>query len=428
MKIGLQTWGSEGDVRPFAALAAGLTRAGHDVTLVITEVAERDYSRLAARHGFRIRMVGSPVLKSPREFMVLGAALLLAAHPALQARLLFSRALHPVMPEITAAAVELCRESDLVIGHFALHPVRAAAEQSGIPYVSVQLVHGLVPSRYRNPPGFFDLGPSHYPMAWKLARWAINRIALRNVNTLRRKLQLPTVVDTMLHSWASSTLNLITVSTAVFERPADWAPEHVVCGFLDFPAEDVIETIPAELVQFLDAGAPPVFFGFGSLVPTNPTLLKQTVNLWRRAAAAAGVRAVMQLPDALLGKFAMSNMNFFVGRVPHRALFPRCAVIVHHGGSGTTQAALLAGRPSVVVAHVADQFLWGDELVRLGAASASLRRLTVRSSSLGRAVGAAIKNPRFAASAGMLGDKMRHENGVETAVRAIESINFPAKQ
>lgn len=428
MKIGLQTWGSEGDVRPFAALAAGLTRAGHDVTLVITEVAERDYSRLAAQHGFRIRMVGSPVLKTPREFMVLGAALLLAAHPALQARLLFSRALHPVIPEITAAAFELCRESDLVIGHFALHPVRAAAEQSGIPYVSVQLVHGLVPSQFRNPPGFFNLGPSSYPIAWRLARWAINRIALRNVNTLRDELLLPRVMDTMLHSWASSTLNLIAVSPSVFGRPPDWAPEHVVCGFLDFPSEALIETIPAELTQFLNAGAPPVYFGFGSLVPTSPTLLRQTVNLWTRAAAAAGVRAVMQLPDALIDPFTSSNTNFYVGRVPHRALFPGCAVIVHHGGSGTTQAALLAGRPSVVVAHVADQFLWGDELVRLGAASASLRRLTVRSSSLARAIVAALTHPRFSENASELGNKMRLEDGVELATHAIESIKIPAKQ
>ena len=42
MKIGLQTWGSEGDVQPFLALASGLVKAGHEVTLVITEVSNRD--------------------------------------------------------------------------------------------------------------------------------------------------------------------------------------------------------------------------------------------------------------------------------------------------------------------------------------------------------------------------------------------------
>ncbi len=36
MKIGIQTWGSDGDVRPFIALAAGLRAAGHDVTVAAT--------------------------------------------------------------------------------------------------------------------------------------------------------------------------------------------------------------------------------------------------------------------------------------------------------------------------------------------------------------------------------------------------------
>jgi hypothetical protein len=54
MKIGLQTWGSEGDVQPFTALAAGLTRAGHEVTLLVTDNAGRDYTLLAQRGGYRL--------------------------------------------------------------------------------------------------------------------------------------------------------------------------------------------------------------------------------------------------------------------------------------------------------------------------------------------------------------------------------------
>ena len=36
MKIGMQTWGSHGDIRPFLALAEGLQAAGNEVHLVIT--------------------------------------------------------------------------------------------------------------------------------------------------------------------------------------------------------------------------------------------------------------------------------------------------------------------------------------------------------------------------------------------------------
>ena len=53
MKIGLQTWGSEGDIRPFTALAAGLVDAGHEVTLAVTDNIGRDYSGVAEEVWFQ---------------------------------------------------------------------------------------------------------------------------------------------------------------------------------------------------------------------------------------------------------------------------------------------------------------------------------------------------------------------------------------
>ena len=47
MKIGIQTWGSDGDIRPFIALAGGLSSAGHDVTLAYASVDNKDYVTLA---------------------------------------------------------------------------------------------------------------------------------------------------------------------------------------------------------------------------------------------------------------------------------------------------------------------------------------------------------------------------------------------
>jgi len=424
MKIGIQTWGSEGDIRPFTALAAALVRAGHDVTLVVTEIAERDYTRVAEKHGFTLRMVASPVLKSPDEMAALGALLLLVRHPSLQARFIFSRALKPVLPEITAAAFELATECDLVIGHFVLHPLRAAAELRGIPYVSVQLVHGMVPTKQLSPLGFPDHFPWLRPLAWAMAKWASNQLVLRDTNTLRAKHDLPPFRDALTGSWVSKDLNLICVSPTIFDRPDDWDSSHVVCGYLDFPVDGVVEKIPDGLEEFLDRGPAPVFFGFGSLVPTQPALLRQTVRLWQRAAGLAKCRAVCQIPEELLplvDSLARDNC-YFVGRVPHRALFPRCAAIVHHGGSGTTQAALVSGRPSVVVAHVADQFMWGSELVRLGAAPAVLSRLTLRARPLAAAVKRAIADPSYQSTAAKLGDRMRLEDGAEVATDAINRL------
>lgn len=424
MKIGIQTWGSEGDIRPFAALSAALVRAGHEVTMVVTEIADRDYSKIAMKHGFRLRMVASPVLKSAEEMAALGAWLLLVRHPSLQARFIFSRALMPVMPQITTAAFELAAECDLVIGHFVLHPLRVAAELRGIPYVTVQLVHGMVPTKMLSPLGFPDLFPWMRAPAWAMAKWATNRLALKETNQLRVKHGLRPITEVLTESWMSHELNLICVSPAIFNRPADWDASQVVSGFLDFPEDGVVEEIPRALAEYLDAGDPPVYFGFGSLVPTKPTLLHQTVRMWKKAAALSGQRAVFQLPDELLCPFQIANSDrmHFVGRVSHRALFPRCSVIVHHGGSGTTQAALLSGRPSIVVAHVADQFLWGSELVRLGAAAAVFNRLTVRASRLGAAIVRTIRDASYLVNAIRIGDQMRGEDGAELAAREIERL------
>ena len=67
MKIGLQAWGSEGDIAPFSALAAGLVRSGHEVTLAVTDNVGRDYSGLAKRFGYKIISVSGAQPNPPED-------------------------------------------------------------------------------------------------------------------------------------------------------------------------------------------------------------------------------------------------------------------------------------------------------------------------------------------------------------------------
>ena len=46
-----------------------------------------------------------------------------------------------------------------------------------------------------------------------------------------------------------------------------------------------------------------------------------------------------------------SGRVFVVKHVPHSWLFPQISCVVHHGGSGTTHAAVRAGVPSIVVSE-----------------------------------------------------------------------------
>ena len=61
VRIGIQTWGSEGDIRPFVALGAALAQRGHAVELLYTEIGERRYEdgrRVARLHRARRRLTG----------------------------------------------------------------------------------------------------------------------------------------------------------------------------------------------------------------------------------------------------------------------------------------------------------------------------------------------------------------------------------
>ncbi len=103
------------------------------------------------------------------------------------------------------------------------------------------------------------------------------------------------------------------------------------------------------------------------------------------AARLAGVRLVLQSGAAGLGQTASAADHLqangdvlVIGDVPHQWLFPLMAAVVHHGGAGTTGAALRAGVPAVIVPKIGDQPFWAARVAAIGAAPPALpfRRLT----------------------------------------------------
>ncbi len=121
----------------------------------------------------------------------------------------------------------------------------------------------------------------------------------------------------------------------------------------------------AELLAFLDAGAPPVYIGFGSL-PAPKDFARMAIDVVR----AQGRRVLISRGWAELALVDDSEDCFIVGEVNQQALFPRVAAVVHHGGAGTTTAAARAGSPQVVVPQIGDQPYWGSRVWDLGIGSA----------------------------------------------------------
>lgn len=417
MKIGIQTWGSHGDIRPFVALAGGLQSAGHDVTLVITCVDSERYNALGARTGFKLEVVATPVISDRLLLEKIGDTLIHERNAIKQTQMAIEQFLLPAEFEVFQASNRLCADNELVIGHYFLYTLGAAAERHGRPYVSVALAHGAVPSAFRPPSGVPDLGSLSNRLAWRLARFVLNKSLKKYPDRLRAKNGIKPAGDLIDNVWASEYLTLLAISPTICERKADWPDHYFVCGALD-TQESVAESgISEQLQSFVSNGPPPVFMTFGSMISGSDE--RQAIALLTSAARAASVRAIIQAPHSSELGFESSSQIHYVSSAPHSALFPRCALVVHHGGAGTSQAALRAGIPSVVVAHTAEQELWGQELHRMGVTCKAILRDKATPDSIAAAITLVARSGHMAESAKKLGARVSKEDGVANAVRLI---------
>lgn len=417
MRIGIQTWGSEGDIRPFVALGAALARRGHRVEMLYTEISTRRYEHVADALGFTARAVASPVVATREREYEVGLAAIGSRDEFSQGLLIFRELLEPVAEPIYEAALDLCSRSDLVIQHFILHPVRAAAEKTNTPVVTTAFAHMLTPSRYSNPSQLPNFGPWVTSIEWAIGRWALNRTLLKKVNRFRAAKGLPPLKDLLLDAWASHSLNLLASSPAFLDRPSDWPAWNQLCGFLELPSHEH-ESLAPEVDAFLASGTPPVYMGFGSLMPMSGPHLTDTIAIFEGAATRANCRAIIQ---SEIDKPSTPQF-LYIKRAPHNIVFPRCAAVVHHAGAGTTHSTLRAATPSVPVPHVSDQFLWSKELQRLGVAPKPLRRTKWSAAALGQRIADTIGNQSMKNAAIAMRDKMKHDNGPETAADMIEKL------
>jgi len=415
MKIGLQTWGSHGDIRPMLALAEGLQLAGHEVTLAITCVDSEAYAGVRSEAGVKLRIVASPVI-TPGEGAEIGRSIVNSRDPLKQMSLILRRCFVPAEPAMFAAAQQLAAESDLLIGHYFMHPLQIAAEHAGKPYVSVLLSHAAIPSAYSHPLGVPRIFNG---FLWWLTRTLLHRTLSPHVNRLRAQLGMAPSKDVVSDVWLSPHLTLVGVSPQICERQPDWPDALQVCGFLDMPNVPLEGRLTESLSAFLAAGEAPVYMTLGSWMPPDVADQRDALRLLAEAARLAGCRAVIQASRWEECGVRPDDRIMYVSATPHHLIFPRCAAVVHHGGAGTTQSSTLAGRPSVVIAHISEQEHWANELRRIGIGGKLTRRRSVTAKQLAARIRYVLERPALSAKAGALAAAMAQENGVATAIRLI---------
>ncbi|HEX6095650.1 MAG TPA: glycosyltransferase [Thermoanaerobaculia bacterium] len=413
MKIGLQTWGSEGDIRPFLALAGGLSAKGHDVTLAVTSVDLKDYTPYAESLKFRILHAHETYTPWGVERLARLKHDVIKSKQLEQVPRLFDELLEPAVDEMYAVARRLAEENDAMLGYFIAHPVQLAAAKSGRPYAPLVWSPDFYRSRHKPPSTLPNLGPWINPLWWKLAAGITNKMLLKYVNRLREREGYPAARDVFSDVWESKALTLIAASPSLYQRPADWGDHLQVSGFLALPDDAQDWVMLEDLRRFLDAGDPPVFMTFGSMPQSRPA-----TELFVEAAKAAGCRAIVQAQgDGVAG----SDPDILhIQSAPHHRIFPRCSLVVHHGGAGTTHSASLAGCPSIIVEHFGDQIFWGAQLQQAGLTTRMLHERSVTPKILAAEIRKVLQSPSIQERARAVAASMQQEDGVQRAVTLIE--------
>lgn len=354
MRVLLSAYDSRGGVEPLVGLAVRLRELGAEVR-VCAPPDEEFAKRLA---GVGVEMV--PTGQSVRELVTGKTPPSPGGVPRRAAELVAAFYGHVTM---TAEGCDVLVATGLVP---AVAGVQSAAEKMGIPYVYASYQPVSLPSPHHPPmprPGRpLPSDVTDNRMLWDRDAHDAQAVFGEAVNTHRASIGLAPLDNVRDHVFTDRPWLATDPVLAPWQRPADL--DVVQTGAWVLPDE---RPLPAELVAFLNAGAPPVYVGFGSIPVRDPQgVARVTVEAIR----AQGRRAVLSRGWADLALTDDRDDCFVVGEVNHQALFRRAAAVVHHGGAGTTTTATWAGAPQVVVPQGADQPYFAGRVADLGIGAA----------------------------------------------------------
>lgn len=413
MKIGIQTWGSNGDIRPMIALADGLRKAGHQATLTVSSLDNRSYAKECTDFEISYRQIPEKIEFDLEDF----ARQTFRMNSAQWLVALLDTAFFPYEETIYRAAKQLVDENDIVIGHHFLYPLKIAALKRHKPFVSVTFCHGVIPSASIPPFRFPNLGRMLNPLLWSVMENAFDFILKKPLTRLWDQEGLPKIKHVMTELLSSNQLNLIAVDPVFCPGSAEWAPHHHACGFLNLPGDQDDWSMSQELQEFLAAGSAPVYMTFGSLQQAVP---EWSMELFIEATNLSGCRAIIQTSSQKYPENSRQENIYFIGRHPHQKLFTHCAAVVHHGGAGTTHSASLCGRPSIVIPFMDEQLFWARSLEKLGMAVKPLPAKNADSAQLASRIETILANEGYIVNAQKVGKLIGRRQGVNNAVGLID--------
>jgi vancomycin aglycone glucosyltransferase len=386
VRVAIVVSGSRGDVQPMLALAIGLQEDGHEA-LVCSSPENAAWARGlgCAFEAIGEQLRGNPSLRGWgfRDF-------------------------DPFIRRQIAAQVRdlprLVEGSDIVIASGLMFGARPVAERLGIGYRYVSFV-----------PASF-LGTTRDPLGTRLVRGAASRYAdLRYGSALdrgRRELGLPSIRGVMRQLMGPGMIAATDPALTVLPEDA-----RLLVTQTGYPLLANRSELSEELRQFLDAGPPPLYAGFGSMPVGNR---ERVGRLLVEAARRAGQRLVISRGWAEIPQTTHDGSCLFIGDEPHDRLFPRVGAVIHHGGAGSVATAARAGVPQIILPVAADQFLWRGAVVRLGLGPRATMLRLATTASVATAMTSVLTDSAYRRRAGEMAARLAETpDGVATTVAEI---------
>ena len=372
MKFVLSSYGTRGEIEPMVGIGRELLRRGHDVQMVVPpDLVE--FTAAAGLVAFAYRMDSQALIEAYRKYCAYHFESSWKASREKsreKARLARESAVLGAQceAETRTTLMALAAEADLLFtGQNFEHPAADVAELLGIPLATLHFtpirVNGQVSTFL--PPVLTALPPSLLRAAMSATDWLNWRATSQAEDAERRKLGLPKAKGPW--SWRIAergSLEIQAYDDVLFPGlAAEWARWDDQRPFVGALAMELPTDSDEEVLSWIAEGAPPIFFGFGSMPVESAA---DTVAMIAVACAQLGERALICSGSS---DFSRGITHFdhvkVVGAVSYAAIFPACRAIVHHGSTGTTAAGLRAGMPTLILWLLHDQRVWATQVKRL---------------------------------------------------------------
>lgn len=420
-KFGLLTIGSRGDVQPYIALALGLMKDGHQVTII----THLEFKNWVESYNINFKEIAG----NPAELMSL-----MVQHGSMNVGLLkeASSKFRGWIDELLITSWNACKSDvDILIESPSAMSGIHIAEALGIPYFRAFTMpwtrtraypHAfIVPNEKKGGSYNYLTHVLFENIFWKgissqINNWRVNTLNLSKTN--------------LTNLQQNKTPFLYNVSPIIMPPPVDYNDWVKVTGYW-FLNESSSYEPSAELLEFIAAakkeGKKLVYIGFGSIVVSNSKELTRAII---ESVLESDVRCILnkgwseRLDDPLKNEMEIELPKeiYNSGSIPHDWLFPQIDAAVHHGGSGTTGATLKFGLPSIIKPFFGDQFFYANRIEDIGC-GLQLKKLNV--SSLSKALKEITTNSRIILKSKDYGSKILKENGVQNAINMIyNDLNY----